>query len=93
MQRLGAKKLLGLEHGPGGSFMIARHPDGHVVEFIDLAGRAIVLPPGNLFGIPDCRFLRFSTVSVSEWAGTVGNMTTGPMFIRVFVPTGRSYAD
>jgi catechol 2,3-dioxygenase-like lactoylglutathione lyase family enzyme len=35
---LGSETLLGPEHGPGGSFMIVKHPDGLTVEYIDRAG-------------------------------------------------------
>jgi hypothetical protein len=38
LRSLGCEFLLGPEHGPGGSFMIARHPDGLAVEYIDQAG-------------------------------------------------------
>ena len=38
LRRLGAGVLLGPEHESGGSYMIARHPDGLVVEYLDQAG-------------------------------------------------------
>jgi hypothetical protein len=37
LKRLGVLPVLGPERGPGGSFLIARHPDGLVVEYIDQA--------------------------------------------------------
>jgi hypothetical protein len=37
LNRLGAEVLLGPQSGLGGSFMIVKHPDGLVVEYIDRA--------------------------------------------------------
>jgi hypothetical protein len=39
LKLLGATTLAGPERGPGGSYMIAKHPDGLVVEYIDQADR------------------------------------------------------
>jgi hypothetical protein len=35
LNRSGAETLLEPERGPGGSFMIVKHPDGLVVEYVD----------------------------------------------------------
>ena len=35
LREMGSEILHGPEHGPGGSFMIVKHPDGLVVEYID----------------------------------------------------------
>lgn len=35
LKALGAEILRGPEGGPGGSFLVARHPDGLVVEYVD----------------------------------------------------------
>ena len=37
LRNLGSEILLGPEGGQGGSFMIVKHPDGLVVEYIDQA--------------------------------------------------------
>jgi hypothetical protein len=38
LKRLGAEILFAPERGPGGSFMIAKFPDGLIVEFIEQTG-------------------------------------------------------
>jgi hypothetical protein len=38
LRQWSSELLVGPERGPGGSFMIARHPDGLAVEYIDQAG-------------------------------------------------------
>ena len=37
LREMGSEILHGPEHGQGGSFMIVKHPDGLVVEYIDQA--------------------------------------------------------